>query len=137
MIVGAVIMLPLGASALPAQIAGASMPALAAAIALALMASALAPVVFLQLVTVAGPSFVAFLNYLIPLWAIVIGVALLGEQPRWTALLALCLILGGLAMSERAWRRRKAEDACRPRDGQADAASAGRRAMMKRGQEGT
>lgn len=107
MIVGALIMLPLGAAALPEQIANASIQGLAAGIALAMMASALAPVVFLQLITLAGPSFVAFLNYLIPLWTIFIGVVLLGEQPRWTSLLALVLILGGLAMSEWAWRQQK------------------------------
>jgi drug/metabolite transporter (DMT)-like permease len=122
MIVGAVIMLPLGAAGLPEQIAGASIKGLAAGLALAIMASAVAPVVFLQLVTLAGPSFVAFLNYLIPLWAIFIGITLLGEQPKWTALLALCLILFGLAMSERAWRRQKTEDARRQQDGRADAA---------------
>lgn len=122
MIVGALIMLPLGAAALPEQIAVASREGLAAGIALAITASAVAPVVFLQLVTVAGPSFVAFLNYLIPLWAIFIGVVLLSEQPRWTALLALGLILGGLAMSERAWRRQKVRDARRRQSGQADTA---------------
>lgn len=105
MIVGAAMMVPLGAAALPLQITNASGQALAAAIALAMMASALAPVVFYQLITLAGPSFVAFLNYLIPVWAVVIGVVLFGEQPRWTSLLALVIILIGLATSERDWRR--------------------------------
>ncbi len=123
MIVGAVIMLPLGGAALPGEIAEASFASLAAALALAVMASAIAPVVFLQLITAAGPSFAAFLNYLIPLWALAIGVVLLGEQPRWTALLALGLILGGLAMSERAWQQQKALDAKRQKDEQTDAAS--------------
>lgn len=123
MIVGALIMMPLGALALPGQLQTASFQGLAAGIALALMASALAPVIFFQLITIAGPSFVASLNYLIPLWAILVGVVLLGEEPRWTALLALGLILGGLAMSERAWRQQKALDAKRQEDEQVDAAS--------------
>jgi len=105
MIVGAVIMVPIGAVGLPGQIANASFQGLAAAAALAIMASVIAPVVFLRLIALAGPSFVAFINYLIPLWAIVLGVALLGEQPRWSAFLALSLILGGLAVSEYAGRR--------------------------------
>lgn len=106
MIVGAIIMAPLGAATLPAEIVEASPRALAAGIALAMMASALAPVVFYKLITIAGPGFVAFLNYLIPLWAAGLGVVLLGEQPRWSSLAALVLILGGLAITERAKRRR-------------------------------
>ncbi|MEM7043578.1 MAG: DMT family transporter [Pseudomonadota bacterium] len=100
MIVGAVIMLPLGVWDLPAQTLNASASGLIAALALAILASAVAPVVFLRLIALAGPSFVAFINYLIPLWAVLIGILLLSEQPRWTALLALALILGGLALSE-------------------------------------
>ncbi len=106
MIVGALIMLPFGATRLPEQVAGASALALAAALALAIMASAVAPVIFLRLVTIAGPSFVAFINYLIPLWAVLLGMLVLNEEPRWTALFALGLILGGLALSERAGQRR-------------------------------
>ncbi len=114
MIMGAVIMIPIGVWELPSQIAGASSRGLIAGIALAVLASAVAPVVFLRLIAIAGPSFVAFINYLIPLWAVLIGILLLGEEPRWTALLALALILGGLAVSETASRRAAAEKAVQP-----------------------
>ncbi len=110
MILGALMMTPIGAAQLPEQISKASLQGLAAAAALAIMASVIAPVVFLRLIALAGPSFVAFINYLIPLWAIVLGVALLGEQPRWSALLALGLILGGLAISEHAGRTARSSD---------------------------
>ncbi len=100
MVVGAFIMMPFGLWDLPTQTFNASMSGLLAALALAILASAVAPVVFLQLITLAGPSFVAFINYLIPLWAVFVGILLLGEEPRWTALAALALILAGLAMSE-------------------------------------
>lgn len=105
MIVGAVIMVPIGVWDLPRQIASASTSGLAAGLALAVLASAVAPVVFLKLIALAGPSFVAFINYLIPLWAVFVGMLLLGEEPRWTALLALALILAGLALSEVAGQR--------------------------------
>ncbi len=100
MIVGSVIMVPIGIYDLPSQIMNASSRGLIAALALSVLASAVAPVVFLKLISAAGPSFVAFINYLIPLWAVAIGILLLGEQPRWTALAALALILSGLALSE-------------------------------------
>ncbi|MGI9487580.1 MAG: DMT family transporter [Geminicoccaceae bacterium] len=105
MVVGALIMVPIGVWDLPAQIMSASNKGLIAAIALAVLASAVAPVVFLKLISAAGPSFVAFINYLIPLWAVGIGFLLLGEEPRWTALAALALILSGLASSEIGGRR--------------------------------
>ncbi len=37
--------------------------------------------VFLKLVTVAGPSFTSFINYLIPVWALMMGMVFLGERP--------------------------------------------------------
>ncbi|MEZ5931861.1 MAG: DMT family transporter [Alphaproteobacteria bacterium] len=105
MIVGAVIMVPIGFWGLPEQIMNASASGLLAGLALAVLASSVAPVVFLRLITLAGPSFVAFINYLIPLWAVFVGILLLGEEPRWTALAALALILAGLALSEIAGQR--------------------------------
>ena len=105
MIVGALIMIPIGLKDLPSEIANASTNGLLAALALAILASAVAPVVFLRLIALAGPSFVAFINYLIPLWAVLIGILLLGEEPRWTALFALALILSGLAIGETAGKR--------------------------------
>ena len=109
MIVGALIMTPFGVWDLPAQIQGASTSGLLAGLALAVLASAVAPVVFLRLIALAGPSFVAFINYLIPLWAVLVGILLLGEEPRWTALIALALILAGLALSETVGQRRAAK----------------------------
>ena len=109
MVVGAVIMVPIGVWDLPTQTLNASASGLIAAVALAVLASAVAPVVFLQLIALAGPSFVAFINYLIPLWAVMVGILLLGEEPRWTALAALALILGGLALSETASKRAAAQ----------------------------
>lgn len=119
MIVGALIMIPIGVWDLPAQTMNASASGLIAGLALAVLASAVAPVVFLRLIALAGPSFVAFINYLIPLWAVLIGILLLSEEPRWTALIALALILSGLALSEVAGRRApsKPREAEQPGDG--------------------
>lgn len=100
MIIGAVIMMPIGVWDLPTQLMNASSTGLLAALALAILASAVAPVLFLRLIMLAGPSFVAFINYLIPLWAVLVGILLLGEEQHWTALAALALILSGLALSE-------------------------------------
>ena len=74
-------------------------------IALSLIATAIATVVFLKLVTIAGPSFTSFINYLIPVWALLVGVTFMGERPEPTVLLALALILSGIGLSEVGRRR--------------------------------
>jgi drug/metabolite transporter (DMT)-like permease len=106
MVIGSLVMLPIGGPAAPEQLAAASAAPRAAVIGLGVIATAAGTVVFLQLITVAGPSFASFINYLIPVWALVMGLIVLGEQPEPTALLALVLILGGIGLSEVGHRRR-------------------------------
>jgi drug/metabolite transporter (DMT)-like permease len=74
-------------------------------LALAVVATSIATVVFLKLVTVAGPSFTSFINYLIPVWAVLMGMLFLGERPGVAALAALALILSGIGLSEVGSRR--------------------------------
>ena len=113
MLMGSLIMLPLGAPAAPAQLAAAPLASLAALIALSVVATAIATVVFLKLVSVAGPSFTSFINYLIPVWALLVGVLVLGEQPGPAVVAGLVLILGGIALSEIGSRRMIARTASR------------------------
>ena len=110
MVAGSLIMLPIGGRGLVGQLASAAFGPFAAMVALTLVATALATVVFLKLVTVAGPSFTSFMNYLIPVWALLMGMTLMGERPPPTALLALALILAGIGLAE-AGRRRMLEAA--------------------------
>jgi drug/metabolite transporter (DMT)-like permease len=111
MLMGSLIMLPVGAPGAAAQLASAPVAPLAALIALGIVATAIATVVFLTLVSVAGPSFTSFINYLIPVWALVMGVLFLGEEPTPSSILALALILGGIALSEVGSRRMIAAEA--------------------------
>jgi len=67
------------------------------------VATAAATVVFFVLVTAAGPSFMSLINYLIPVWAVGLGMAVLDERPAISAVGALALVLGGIALTE--WRR--------------------------------
>ena len=105
MLAGALIMLPIGGPAAPAELAAASAGPLWALVALTVVATSIATVVFLKLVVVAGPSFTSFINYLIPVWAVLMGAVFLGERPDLGALAALALILGGIAISELGRRR--------------------------------
>jgi drug/metabolite transporter (DMT)-like permease len=68
---------------------------------LGLFSTATAMVVYFRLIRTAGPSFTSQLNYLIPLWAVAVGVAFLGEEPTLGHLLGLVLILAGILWSRR------------------------------------
>jgi drug/metabolite transporter (DMT)-like permease len=105
MIVGSLVMLPIGGPTAPAELAQVATGPLVAMIALAVIGTGIATVVFLKLVTMAGPSFTSFINYLIPVWALMMGVVFMGEQPGLGAILALVLILSGIGLSELGNRR--------------------------------
>jgi drug/metabolite transporter (DMT)-like permease len=115
MLAGSAIMLPIGAVPASAELITAPSAPLAAMLALGIVATAIATVVFLKLVTVAGPSFTSFINYLIPVWALLMGVVFLGEKPGPRVVVALGLILSGIALSEAGSRnpvtRRAQQDA--------------------------
>jgi drug/metabolite transporter (DMT)-like permease len=111
MLAGSAIMLPIGAVPAGAELLMASPAPLAAMLALSIVATAIATVVFLKLVTVAGPSFTSFMNYLIPVWALLMGVLFLGEEPGARVVIALVLILAGIALSEAGSRRPVARQA--------------------------
>ena len=75
---------------------------IAAIIWLGIGPTALATILYFQLIAAAGPTFMANVNYLSPVVALLAGVLLLGEQPGTTALAGLTLILLGISLSRRA-----------------------------------
>lgn len=77
-----------------------SLASLAAVIVLGVLCSALATLILLRLIDEAGPTFTAQINYLIPLWAVALGFLFLGEEPGSAALIALALILSGIALAQ-------------------------------------
>jgi drug/metabolite transporter (DMT)-like permease len=79
--------------------------AVAALLFLGVVSTATATVVYFKLITLAGPSFLSLINYLIPAWAVLMGALFLGERPTWTALAGLALILSGIALAETRGRR--------------------------------
>jgi drug/metabolite transporter (DMT)-like permease len=62
--------------------------------------TAFATVVYFKLITSAGPTFMSLVNYMSPVVAVFLGVALLGEVPGWHAYVALGLILVGIGVSQ-------------------------------------
>ncbi len=74
---------------------------LAAIVWLGIGPTALATLLYFKLIASAGPTFMALVNYLTPVVALLAGVGLLGEQPGSGALAGLSLILLGIAVSRR------------------------------------
>ena len=74
-------------------------PSLTAVIALGVFPTALASIGYVYIIQRRGPLFVSMGIYVAPLWAVVVGVAFMGERPSWTAFAALALILGGVGLA--------------------------------------
>ena len=84
-------------SAVPAAPSAAE--SVAAAVYLGLFPTAFATIIFFYLVQMRGASFMAFVNYLIPVFGVLWGVALLAEPVRAMEVVALTIILAGIAFA--------------------------------------
>lgn len=68
--------------------------------------TALATLLLVRVIQTAGPTFLTQSNYQVPLWSVIFGTLFLHEKLPATILLALALILAGLAVSRAGgWRR--------------------------------
>ena len=77
-----------------------SVTAIGAILFLGIIATGLATVVYFILMRRAGPTFLSLINYLIPLWALLAGVIVLNETVTPQAIIALTVILAGIALSQ-------------------------------------
>lgn len=83
-----------------------SVAALAALVALAAVSTAFAYVLFFRILSTAGATNIVLVTFLVPVSAILLGVAFLGERLRPEHLAGMALIGAGLAAIDgRLWRR--------------------------------
>jgi drug/metabolite transporter (DMT)-like permease len=68
---------------------------------LGLASTAATHFVFFLLLIRTGPQFVTLNNYIAPAVGLVLGVVFLGENPHWTAYVALAVIVAGIAVATR------------------------------------
>lgn len=73
-----------------------------ALILLGLFPTALGNILLLTIIRRQGAAFFSQINYLVPVFGLVWGVLLLGEEPPAAAFAALALILGGIAFARKA-----------------------------------
>jgi len=71
---------------------------------LALLPTGLATILLTIIIRRAGPPFLSIVNYQVPVWAVLIGVSILGEALPGHFVMALATILIGLAISQRLHR---------------------------------
>ena len=98
-LIAAVLGLAFAAVYHPAGVSGVPLTGFASVIGLGLFPTAFATVLVYRLMARAGPSFVAYSNYLVPIFAVLLGAAVLGEELHWNILAALILVLSGIAIS--------------------------------------
>jgi drug/metabolite transporter (DMT)-like permease len=88
--------------------------AVSAAAWLGVLATGCGNLLFYVIMRRVGAGFASFNNYLVPVLALVYGYLLLGEQPHLNALVALALILAGLALPRLAAKRQSAARTTNP-----------------------
>ena len=67
---------------------------------LGLLPTGVAQILLVQVIRSAGPVFMGLVNYQVPVWSVVFGAALLAEPLPPSLLLAMALILSGVALSQ-------------------------------------
>jgi len=95
--IAAVVILPISISTNESWVITPLQPiAVLSVIFLGLICTALATFLYYRVLRSAGPAFVSQMNYLIPVWALMIGVVFLDEKIGFNAIAALTLILVGI-----------------------------------------
>ncbi len=101
LLMASIVIVPLSLSAGFSWINDASSEALLSVILLGIFPSGLATIIYFSVIRHAGPAFLSQINYLIPVWAVVLGVLLGGEQLTIHAVIALVVILAGIAIAQK------------------------------------
>lgn len=66
----------------------------------AILPTALAGVMRVRIITTAGSLFMSITSYMVPIWAVIYGIVLMGEALPPQLFLALALILSGIAIAQ-------------------------------------
>lgn len=84
-----------------------SLPIILAMLALALVSTALAYIVYFKILADAGATNLMLVTFLIPIWAMLLGLLLLGEQLTINQFVGMLIIAVGLSLIDgRLWQRR-------------------------------
>ncbi|MGM0660428.1 MAG: DMT family transporter [Pseudomonadota bacterium] len=101
MSMGAVIITPV-ALLIEGVPTGLSLPGFLALLYLGVLPTGVAQILLVQVNAEAGPSFFGLVNYMVPVWSVVLGGLILAEPLPPSLLAGMALILGGVSLSQ--WR---------------------------------
>ena len=66
---------------------------------LGILCTAIATVIYFQILQTSGASFLSIMNFLIPLWAILFGIVILSDNFSWNYIFGLFVILFGIKLA--------------------------------------
>ena len=66
---------------------------------LGILCTAIATIIYFQILQTEGASFLSIMNFLIPLWAILFGIIILQDQFSWNYIIGLIVILFGIKLA--------------------------------------
>ena len=66
---------------------------------LGIVCTAIATIIYFQILQTEGASFISMMNFLIPLWAILFGIIILNDQFSWNYIFGLLVILFGIKLA--------------------------------------
>ena len=66
---------------------------------LGILCTAIATIIYFQILQTEGASFLSIMNFLIPLWAILFGIIILEDQFSWNYIIGLVVILFGIKLA--------------------------------------
>ena len=65
------------------------------------LSTGIATFVWFKIVDLEGPIFMSMVNYLIPVWALILGIYLLDESLNFAIIIGMALILSGIWLIQR------------------------------------
>ena len=100
LLMASVMILPLSLAQGMDWVQESSWQSISSVILLGLFPTGLATIIYFRVIRHAGPAFLSQINYLIPVWAVFMGVIFGGESLTIHALLALVVILFGIGIAQ-------------------------------------
>lgn len=88
----------------PFRLPAPSLQAVGALLVLAVFGTALAFVIYYRIIERTPATYVSMVTYLVPIFGVILGVLVLGEQLRWNAYLGCILILSGVMVVNNLFR---------------------------------
>jgi drug/metabolite transporter (DMT)-like permease len=129
LVAASVLLIPIAFTVLWRPVAGVSWLAILAIVLLGALSTGFANILYFRLIQDIGAAGAAAVDYVVPVFAVLFGVLLLGEALTWNIVVGGLVVLAGMALAEGRLSRLRVSDrrSSVPPGGRAERPSAGRR----------